>query len=83
MAYDTAVQYDEDLTDLTPAGKPKGKIPVDVDGNVMVIIGKSRRALRHTGHTDAEIEAYSADAMSGDYDHALQATMRWVRFVTE
>jgi hypothetical protein len=35
-------------------------------------------ALRQAGLAQAEIDDYFAEATSGDYDHLLQTTMRWV-----
>lgn len=48
------------------------------DGNAMVIVGRVRKALRRAGVSNAEIDAFSEDAMSGDYDHVLQTVMAWV-----
>ena len=48
------------------------------DGNAFFIIGRVGRALRKGKVDKAEIEAYTNEAMSGDYDHVLQTTMRWV-----
>jgi hypothetical protein len=48
------------------------------DGNAMMILGRVRRALRSGGVKSAEIEQFSAEAMSGDYDRVLQTVMRWV-----
>jgi hypothetical protein len=50
---------------------------VGEDGNAFSILGRVARELRSAGHGDA-VEAYQADATSGDYDHLLQATMRYV-----
>ena len=35
-------------------------------------------ALRAAGVTQEEIDAYFAEATSGDYDHLLHTTMAWV-----
>jgi len=48
------------------------------DGNAFFIIGRTTKALRRAGAPKEDIDAYTADAMSGDYDHVLQTTMRWV-----
>ena len=48
------------------------------DGNAFAIIGRVRKALRRAKVADTEIEAFSKEASSGDYDHVLQTTMRWV-----
>jgi hypothetical protein len=48
------------------------------DGNAMMIIGSVRRSLRRAGVSNDEIEAFSNEALSGDYDNVLQTCMRWV-----
>ena len=47
------------------------------NGNAFAIIGRVRTALRKNGRPDL-IEAFSRDAMSGDYDHLLQTCLRYV-----
>ena len=72
---------ERDQDELTPAGKPKAQIPQDIDGNAAVIISRTCRNLRRTGHTDTEILRYANDAKSGNYDKVLQVTMDWADFV--
>ena len=48
------------------------------DGNAFSIIGRVRRALLKGGVAPDQIEEYCKEAMSGDYDHLLQTTMKWV-----
>jgi hypothetical protein len=48
------------------------------DGNAFAILGRTTRALRQAGLDQDEIDQYHAEATSGDYDHLLQTTMRWV-----
>jgi len=48
------------------------------DGNAFFIIGRVTKALRKAGVPNEEIEAFSKDAMSGDYDHVLQTCMKTV-----
>lgn len=50
----------------------------DMDGNVFAIIGRTSRALRRGGVSKEERDEFSAEAMSGGYDHALQTVMAWV-----
>ncbi len=50
----------------------------DQDGNAFAILGRTAAALRRAGLAKDEIDAYFAEATSGDYDHLLQTTMRWV-----
>ena len=47
-------------------------------GNAFAIIGAVRVALRRADIEKAEIEAFTAEASSGDYDHLLQTAMKWV-----
>jgi hypothetical protein len=48
------------------------------DGNAMLIIGRVRRALKKANVPDNEVEQFSTEAMSGDYDNVLQTAMKWV-----
>ena len=48
------------------------------DGNAMMIIGRVRAALRRARVTGDQINAFTDEAMSGDYDNVLQTAMRWV-----
>jgi len=48
------------------------------DGNVFFIIGRVRKAMRRAGIPAAEIEVFTDEAKSGDYDNALQTCMKWV-----
>jgi hypothetical protein len=48
------------------------------DGNAFAILGRTAAALRQAGVPQEEIDAFFAEATSGDYDHLLQTTMRWV-----
>lgn len=48
------------------------------DGNAFLIMGRVRRALREAGIPDEEIERYTREASSGEYDHLLQVTFDWI-----
>jgi hypothetical protein len=48
------------------------------DGNAFAILGRTAGALRAAGVPQEDIDTYFAEATSGDYDHLLQTTMRWV-----
>jgi Domain of unknown function (DUF4314) len=48
------------------------------DGNAFAILGRTTAALRQAGVPQGEIDAFFAEATSGDYDHLLQTTMAWV-----
>lgn len=57
------------------------EITVDLsggDGNAMVLLGRVRRAMRKAGVHDIEIEEFTEEAMSGDYDHLIHTIMRTV-----
>jgi hypothetical protein len=47
------------------------------DGNAFAVLGAVRKALVDAGHQD-EVEAFFAEATSGDYQHLLGTCMRWV-----
>lgn len=48
------------------------------DGNAFMVIGRVRAALRDNEVSLDEREAFTEDAMSGDYDNVLQTCMKWV-----
>lgn len=48
------------------------------DGNAFMMIGKTRRALKRHGVSDEEIEQFSTEATSGDYDNVINTIGRWV-----
>lgn len=48
------------------------------DGNALFIMGRVSKAMRRAGLDKSAIDAYHAEAMSGDYDHLLQVTMATV-----
>ncbi len=48
------------------------------DGNAFSILGRVRVAMRDAGVGNKDIEAFTAEATSGDYDHLLATVMRWV-----
>ena len=48
------------------------------DGNAYFIIGRVRKALRRAGVSNEEIELFTEEVKSGDYDHLLQTVMRTV-----
>lgn len=58
--------------------KPKPILDLtNSDGNAYMIIGRARRVAREAGWPDAEIEAFSKEASSGDYDHILQTCFKY------
>ena len=48
------------------------------DGNAFFILGATQKAMRRAGIDAGEVAAYHTEATSGDYDHLIQTTMRWV-----
>lgn len=48
------------------------------DGNAFAIMGAVQTALKRHGVSAEELERYSEESMSGDYDNLLQTAMRWV-----
>lgn len=48
------------------------------DGNVFAVMEAVREALRKGGYSVAVVNAYTDEAMAGDYDNLLRVTMRWV-----
>jgi hypothetical protein len=58
---------------------PKVKVRlVGEDGNAFFILGRVRGALKKGGATAAELDEFTAEATSGDYNHLLATVMRWV-----
>jgi hypothetical protein len=51
---------------------------VGEDGNAYSILGRVRAAMKRAGCTPEQIDEYTNDAMSGDYDHLLQITLQTV-----
>ena len=54
---------------------------VGEDGNAFAILGRVLQALRAADVPEAEVQAFLAEATSGDYDHLLGTVMRWVTVV--
>lgn len=48
------------------------------DGNAFIILSKVMRAMKRAGIPEEEIEQYHNEATSGDYDHLLATTVKWV-----
>ena len=48
------------------------------DGNAFAIMAAVSRAMRRGGCSKEDIDTYTCEAMSGDYDHLLQTTMNTV-----
>jgi hypothetical protein len=50
------------------------------DGNAFAIMGRVQAALKKAGATKEELNQYSMDSMSGDYENLLATADRWVDF---
>lgn len=48
------------------------------NGNAFMIIGLVDKALRRAGVSKEERDAFSEEAMSGDYNNVLMTAMKWV-----
>jgi hypothetical protein len=71
------------MIEVPQEGRPTGLLdPVDIllgiDGNAFNVIGTAVKFLRKAGATPEYIEAYRNEAMSGDYDHLLAATVAYL-----
>jgi len=49
---------------------------IGTDGNAFAILGRVQRALRDAGWTQEQVDAFRAEATSGDHDHLLGTVMR-------
>ena len=56
--------------------KPELKL-IGEDGNVFFILGKAVREARRAGWSEEKIERFKKEAISDDYDHALQTCMEY------
>jgi hypothetical protein len=63
-------------TEIKEDEKPVVQL-VGTDGNAFAIMGKVARALRQAGRPEL-VKPYMDEATSGDYDHLLQITMKYV-----
>jgi Domain of unknown function (DUF4314) len=67
------------LEDPTQPRYPEVQVQLSgQDGNAFAILGRTTAALRAAGVPQEDIDAYVAEATSGDYDHLLHTTMAWV-----
>ena len=57
--------------------KPTVKL-IGRDGNAFAIMGAVIKALKKSGAENEIIEEYKEEAMSGDYNHLLVTTMKYV-----
>lgn len=58
---------------------PRVHVPLlGQDGNAFSILGRVMNEMRRQAVPADEVEAFHAEATSGNYDHLLQTVMRWV-----
>ena len=63
---------------MTEPKYPEICVPLsEEDGNAFFIINRARKIARRSGVSTAELDKFSKEAMSSDYDHVLQTVMRW------
>jgi len=62
-----SVKYPDVVVELT-----------DIDGNAFSIMGATTKALSRAGISKEEQNEYFAEATSGDYDHLISTTLKWV-----
>lgn len=51
------------------------------DGNAFAIMGAVRRALKQADVSADEVDEYTKQSTSGDYDNLLQVAMSWVTVI--
>jgi hypothetical protein len=51
---------------------------VGTDGNAFAVLGATIKAMRRAGVSQSDIDAFRAEATSGDYDHLLGTVMQTV-----
>jgi hypothetical protein len=51
---------------------------VGKDGNAFAIMGEVSKALRKAGVSSDEVNEYTSQSMSGDYENLLRVAMSWV-----
>jgi hypothetical protein len=60
-----------------PISKPVVKL-IGQDGNAFAIMGRIKQALRRSGADKEYIDKYLNEATSGDYNHLLAVSMKYV-----
>lgn len=62
---------------------PTVKVGIDLmgpDGNAFVVLERVRKALSLSGVTKEEIEDFTDEATTGDYENLLRVCASWVSF---
>ena len=63
---------------------PNVTVEMDIDGpdgNAFAIMGRVQAALKKAGATKEELDQYSNESMSGDYENLLATADKWVNFL--
>jgi hypothetical protein len=67
------------MTSTTNIKYPHIYVPlIGEDGNAFAIIGRVRRALRVANVPESEVNQFTKQATSGNYDHLLTTVTEWV-----
>jgi len=75
MAETVAQSVTETHSSLSPKFPEVHVQLVGQDGNAFAIIGRISGAMCRAGIDKADIDAFQADAISGDYNHLLRVAM--------
>jgi len=60
-----------------PSSKPTVKL-IGQNGNAFSVMGNVKRALKRAGADQEYIDQYLEEAISGDYNHLLTVSMKYV-----
>ncbi len=60
-----------------PSSKPTVKL-IGQDGNAFSVMGNVKRALKRAGADREYLDQYLKQAISGDYNHLLTVSMKYV-----
>ena len=60
-----------------PLSKPTVKL-IGQDGNAFSVMGNVKQVLKHAGADQEYIDQYLKEATSGDYNHLLTVSMKYV-----
>ena len=71
--------FDQQSQDLEPK-YPDIVVQLEDTRDPAEILGRTRLALRKAGVSSEEINAFQAEALSGDHDTFMSACSRWVSY---
>lgn len=76
VSQEDEISHEEPASWILP--EPRAEVQLTgEDGNGFFIVGRAMSAMHKAGYNKAIIEAYMEEALSGDYDHLLQTTMKY------